>query len=220
MEVTLGQLYDQYKKDEPVVLPAGTRVQLEVAAASVKGENAIFPVFRVTSGPNAGSKVLAGQLTLTEKSASIFYRQLAGFGIGEDFIKSVAHLPLKEALAQIANALTGRVVETELQTDKWQGQDRNKLPIGGIKLIRANGQGVGNAALQPVPTPQPVAAPVAAPAPQAPVPPVQEQQPVLGQTQVESAPVALAPAEQPPAPAPVAAPPQLPIPPSTGQRPF
>jgi len=194
---TVGELYKTYEKDELVVLAAGT-ARLSVESCSVKGEdnNAVFPIFRVVAGqePNgedaAGKRVMAGQQTLTDRSASIFFRNMKGFGLGKDYFDT------DPTFDQIAKDLVGRVVDVELQVDNWKGQDRNKVAIGGIKLVGHKDPTTGQVNyLDGEAAPPPAAAAPAAPAP-APAPaPVPEAAP--------AAPQAAAPA---PTPAPAAAP--------------
>lgn len=213
-EASVADLYKSFEQDELVVLPAGNH-RLEIVSCSVKNGNAVMPLARAVGGPFAGKRVMFGGEHLTEKAASIFFRNMKGYGLEKPFFDSISHLEKEEFLAQIAQALVGRVVDMELTIDPYKGQDRNKHEIGGIKLVGQKdsaGQLVtvdGSAAPAapaapaaapaatppPAPAPAPEAAPAAPPAPAPVAPP-------------EAAPAAPAPAAPPapPAPAPAAEP--------------
>lgn len=171
--VNLHEVYLQYKEeDELLVVDEGT-YDLEVISCTVKGGNSLLPTFKVLTGPYASRRLLAGQFTLSDKSRSIFFQNLKGFGLDELFW---AQSPSFE---QIAAALVGRQVTVFLVKRDWQGSDRNSIPIGKIRLI-------GGAAAA-----APAAAAVAAPPPPAAVAPV---------TDVAAPPVAVAPVAAPPPP--------------------
>lgn len=200
-EVSVSDLYQTFEKDELVVLPPGNH-RLEVISCSVRNGNAVMPVFRAVGGPYAGKRVMCGQETLTEKAASIFFRNMKGFGLEKSFFDT------QPSMEQIAQALVGRVVDVELTIEPWKGEDRNKHGIGAVKLVGTKDAAgvlteVGGGTT-PAATPAPAAAaPAAAPAP-APAP--------APAAAPEAAPAAEAPAETPtpeaaPAPAAPAAPP-------------
>lgn len=197
--INLQQMFAAYQdEDELTVLPSDT-YELEVIQCSAK-EDRVTPVYKVRSGPYAGKRVMAGQLVFSEKARSITFRKLSGFGIGQDFIMSIANSP--NPMQELANALVGRVIRVKVEAAPWQGEMRNNLPINGIQLVSGGG-GVAGAAAPPPAAPTPQAAPT--PAPAAPAPP----------PQAAPAPPA-APASPPtPAPAPApAAPPLPPVPPA------
>lgn len=199
---SVSDLYQAYEQDELVVLDPGEH-RLVVDTCSVKNDNAVLPTFRVVGGPQAGKRVLAGQQTLTEKSASIFFRNMKGFGLDKSYFDQ------NPTFEQIAQDLVGRVVDVNLEIQPWKGDDRNKISIGGIKLIGhkdAAGQiqyleGQGGAPPSASPPAEAAGAP-SQPAPAlAPAAPQQQAPP--------AAPPAQAPPAQPPA-APPAAPPEQP----------
>lgn len=176
-EVSLADLYRQYKQeDEITVLEPGTYT-LEVIRASVrKGQkgDGIMPVFKVKEGPYAGKTAMCGQFTASENGRSIFFRQMAGFGITEQFWAQGA------TIQDAANALVGRVIKANVTQRDWQGQPRNNIAIGGITLVSsAPAGGVPGGAPAPVAAapvvPQaPPAPPAEAPAPVPPTPPAPE----------------------------------------------
>jgi len=221
--VNLQDAFKQYQKEDEVTVLEEGEYTLEVIRCAVRGQdkNALMPVYRVIGGPYAGKTVMAGQLTLTENSRSIFFRNLKGFGIEEAFIMQSAG-----GLDDIAKALIGRVVKMKVQKRQWQGNDRNQFPIGGVMLVSLPSQpGAPQAAAQQAaPVAPQVAQPPAAPAvqQQAP-PPVQEQAPpppaapVQQQAPPPAAPAATAQQTPPPPPNPAAAPP--PPPPPAGGAP-
>lgn len=128
--MNLSDLYSQYKKeDEIAVLEPGDYV-LEVTRCG-KRDNGVMPTYRVVEGPHAGKTVMAGGFFLTDRSRSIFFRNINGFGLGEDFFA------MNPSFEDLANALVGRVVRVTLKKRDWQGQDRNEIPIGAIKLVGA-----------------------------------------------------------------------------------
>lgn len=126
--ISLQEMAKHAKDEELAVLEAGTYT-LEVTRCSVRGDNALLPVYTVVGGPDAGKTVMVGQLTLTEKAASIFFRNLRCFGIDKAFFETA------QSLKEVADALTGRIVEMEVLKEEWKGEDRNKFPIGGVKLV-------------------------------------------------------------------------------------
>lgn len=184
--MNLSDLYSQYKKeDEIAVLEPGDYV-LEVTRCG-KRDNGVMPTYRVVEGPHAGKTVMAGGFFLTDRSRSIFFRNINGFGLGEDFFA------MNPSFEDLANALVGRVVRVTLKKRDWQGQDRNEIPIGAIKLVGAA-----------TPTGAAPAAPPAAAAPPAP-PATPAPAPAAPQATDASA----APPEQPPVPAPGPTPPTV-----------
>jgi hypothetical protein len=223
--LNLADLYKQYKKEDEITAVDPGTYELEVMRANVRNENAILPVFRVAAGPKAGQTVMAGQMTLTDKSRSIFFRQLKGFGIDESFFQRPG-----VTMQDVANTLVGRTIQATLSKEKWNGEDRNKLPIGGIKLLRISQSPQASPAVGPSVQPQVAPAPQPAPAQAAPQPaPVQaepQQMAPVAQPappEVQAPAPAPAPAQQEPAqPAPVqGAPiPSIPVPPAVGGSPF
>lgn len=188
--VNLQDAFKQYQKEDEVTVLEEGEYTLEVIRCAVRGQdkNALMPVYRVIGGPYAGKTVMAGQLTLTENSKSIFFRNLKGFGVDENFIMQAAG-----GLKDIADALVGRVVKMKVQKRQWQGNDRNQFPIGGVMLVSLPSQpGAPQVAAQQA---APVAPQVAAPVQQVPqqVPPAQP-----------AAAVPAAPVQQVPPPAPAA----------------
>lgn len=221
-EVSVSDLYQSYEKDELVVLPAGNH-RLEVISCSVRNGNAVMPVFRAVGGPYAGKRVMTGQETLTEKAASIFFRNMKGYGLEKSFFDQ------SPTMEQIAQALVGRVVDMELTIEPYKGEDRNKHGIGAVKLVGTKDSagvltevGGGTAPTVPeaqtaAPAPQqPAAAPAPAPATPAPAPaaaptpeaaPTPAEQPAQQEAPAEAAPAPAVPAPAPaPAPQPEAAP--------------
>lgn len=157
---SVGDMFNQWKKEQVQAVPAGTYV-MEITKVNVRGDNALMPFFKVVEGPMTGTTVLAGQFTLTEKAAGIFFQNLRGCGLTNEFF---AQSPSMDTIAQ---ALVGRVVQAELTIDQWNGEDRNKLPIGKIKFLRMGGPaGLGGGPALPSAVPAAPPAPVAAaPAP-------------------------------------------------------
>lgn len=210
-------LYDQFEDDEAIVLPAGNH-RLEVSTCTVKNGNGLFPMFRAVGGPNAGKRVMAGTQVLTPNSASIFFRNMKGFGLGRDAIEAIPGDSIEEIVAGLAPQLPGRIVDVELTIEPWQGDDRNKIAIGGIKLVGIKDEaGVVHEVSSGAPTAPAPAAPTAAPvaeAPAAPAPPpapaAPAPQPVPEQPGTPPAP----PAPAPPSPEPAAPAPEAPAAPA------
>lgn len=186
--INLGEMFRQYQEhDQLSALAAGT-YQLEITSAKAVS-NGVRPVFKVVGGPNAGQKVMAGGFYLTEKSRSIFFRNMTCVGLGPDYFASMP------TLDDVAKALTGRVIEAELTVKEYNGENRNEIPIGRMKLVSApalpgvNGAPNVNVA-QAAPLPPAPAAP-ATPAPAAVAPPVAA--PAAATTPPPPAPPAVAP---------------------------
>lgn len=130
--VNLQDMFSQYQReDEVTILEEGVYI-LEVARCSVRGDAGLLPIYRVIGGPYNGKTAMCGTMTLSDKSRSIFFRNLKGFGINEEFIQQCS------GFKDIADALVGRVVEMKVQKKPFQGQDRNSFPIGGVRLADAN----------------------------------------------------------------------------------
>lgn len=220
--VNLQEAFKQYQREDEVTVLEEGEYTLEVIRCAVRGQekNALMPVYRVVGGPYAGKTVMCGQLTLTENSRSIFFRNLRGFGVEESFIMQAAN-----GLDDISKALIGRIVKMKVQKRQWQGNDRNQFPIGGVMLVSLPSQPgapqVAQQQAQPaapaVPVQQvPPAQQVPPPAPPAAVDPatqVQQQAPPPAPAQVvppvpaAGAPVADPAAAPPPPPPPTGAPP-------------
>lgn len=193
--INLGEMFQQYKDNDLIeALPAGT-YQLEITHAKALA-NGVRPTYKVVgAGPHANKKVMAGGFYLTEKSRSIFFRNMACLGL------DVNYFAQQPTLDDVAKALVGRIADVEVEVRQYNGEDRNEIPIGRIKLVSAPPlPGVGGA---------PVVTQAAAPAPAAPAAPA------------PAAPAAAAPAAPPtpPAAAPAvaeapAAPPAPPAPPA------
>lgn len=194
--VNARELFEQYKKDELICLPAGP-ARLYCFACTAK-DNGVIPIFRATDGEHKGKRVMTGTQTLTDKSASIFFRNMKGYGLDETFF--APYLDDTPAMMKaIAAVLPGRTVDMELIVDPYQGQDRNKVAIGSIRLVSVTDAAGVVTAVQGAPT-APPAAPVAPVAPVAPAVPV-----VTAPAATPVAPAA-PPATPPPAAPPVAAP--------------
>lgn len=144
--MNLSELYGQYKKEDEVFVAEPGDYVLEVTRCG-KRDTGVVPTYRIVEGPHAGKTVLAGGFYLTERSRSIFFRNLSGFGLGEDFFK------MNPSLEDIANALVGRTVSVKLKKTDWQGNDRNEIPIGAIKLVGAGGPSATSAPSAPTPVP-------------------------------------------------------------------
>lgn len=209
-QVNLQDLFQQYQREDAIeVVPAGT-YQLEVLRATVRNGNkgqGVLPVYKVLSGPYAGKTVMAGQFTASPDGRSIFFRQMAGFGLDAAFFATVG------SMEDVANALKGRIIEAQITVRPWQGQDRNNIAIGGIKLLQAGGSDPIAAQFTQPPAPQ---APPPAPAQIQSTPPqaqVAFQQPPAAATTVEQE-LAISPP-----PVTSAVPPMPPIPTANGSGP-
>lgn len=156
--MSLSELYKDYKKEDEIFVAEPGDYVLEVTRCG-KRDNGVMPTYRVVEGPHAGKTVMAGGFYLTERSRSIFFRNMAGWGLGEDFFG------MNPTFEDIANALVGRVAKVTLKKKEWQGQDRNEIPIGGIKLQGAAAPS-GNGSAPAPPTPA-AATPPAPPVPAA-----------------------------------------------------
>lgn len=175
------------------VVPAGEYTVKIVGATPNNEKEYITPRYEVVSGPYVGKTVLAGQWSYKPNARGIFLRNCAGAGLDEAWFLANSPTP-----TQIAEALKGRIVTINLTIDYSYDKDgRNKLVIGGIKLVdmgEASNAVAGVPQIPQVPATAPATAPVAAPAPPA-APAV---------PQAEAAPAPPVPPVAPPAP-PVAA---------------
>ena len=204
--VSLYDVYQTYQKEDELLVVDEGQYELEVISCSVKSDNSLLPTFKILGGPMQaaapgeqpvnpiGRRLLAGQFTLSEKSRSIFFQNLKGFGIGESFFAQYRNLGQREVFGILATALVGSKVSVYLAKRDWQGSDRNHIPIGKIKLIGSGTNGAAPAAAVPAAVAAAPAAPPAeaAPAAAAPAPAAAEAAP---------APAAAAPAAAAPAPA-------------------
>lgn len=215
--VNLGSVFNEWQQDggDDLFLADPAEYRLEVISCKARTTD-VMPVYKITAGPYAGRKVMAGVFSWNGNAKGIFFRSMKGFGLDADFFKQG---PTAE---EVAKALVGRVADVTLGQKEWQGEMRNEIPIGAIKFVSApagSGQ-VGStpvipaaapaaaavpapapAAVTPPPAPAP-AAPAPAPAPaavEAPAPPAVEAPPAA----VVEAPPAAPPAAPPVAPAPV-----------------
>jgi hypothetical protein len=201
--VRLGSLLQEAKADDIQALEPGD-YELEVVSAKDRGTD-VMPVFKVTAGPFAGRKVMAGAFSIKGNGARVFYQNMKAFGLPEEFL-----LAETTTLDDVAKALVGRVVNATLIIDDWKGEPRNKIPIGAIRLISAPPLPAAGGVPQAAPAAVQQAAPAtAAPAPAAAAPPVAAAAapaaaPPPAATAPETAPAA--------APAPVAAPAAAPAP--------
>lgn len=153
----LGAALAAYKENaEITVLDRGTYL-LECTSAkpgtASKGAT-ITPVFKVASGPHAGSRVMAGKMSFAETAMWKTVPQLHGFGLSDDFLQQAASTP--DPIKTVADAMVGRVVEATLDIDNWQGEDRNKL--SKVAAPQAGG-GQSGGVVAPPPPPSPPAAP-------------------------------------------------------------
>jgi hypothetical protein len=175
--VDLKDLLKSYADEQAAILEPGDYT-LEVTRCTVRNDNALFPIFKVIGGPDAGKTAMLGPLSLTEKAANIFFRNLKGLGVEPDFFTQYATVP--DALKAAAEAIKGRIVEIQVEKREWNGEDRNSFKPGRVKLVsmgRADGTPAGiPQAAPPAPVqaapPVPPAAPlVQAPPPLPPAPP-------------------------------------------------
>src|SRR5690606_17786068 len=93
--------------------------------------NGVRPVYKVVGGPHAGKRVMAGGFYLTEKSRSIFFRNMACVGLDANYF---AQGP---TLDDVAKALEGRVIEADLEVLFFKQKTAYEIPIGRIKLVSA-----------------------------------------------------------------------------------
>lgn len=162
--VDLSQLLKNYADEQAEVLDEGT-YQFEVTRCTVRNSNALFPIFKVIGGPDAGKTAMLGQLTLTEKAANIFFRNCKGFGFEPEYFASFP--TVEEALKAVATQMQGRIVEIEVQKREWNGEDRNSFKPGRVKLVS---MGTADGTPEGVPTQSPAPVAEAAPAPVAAAP--------------------------------------------------
>lgn len=186
-------LYAQYEKDQPVLLPEGTH-RLEIKTAKVEEKQKgpqIFCTYTVVGGPNDGRRVTAGGYSLTHKSAGIFFQNMAGWGFGADYFKG------DWTMESLTQSLVGRVADVYLTVDNYGGREKNAVKIGAIKLVGIKDAAgvvkpVGDSAPAQQPQqPQPPATPPTPP----PAPPAAETAPPPPNT--EAAPPAAPPVPQP-----------------------
>jgi hypothetical protein len=205
--VNLQEMLDQYKNEEVAVLPDG-EYTLEVTKCSVKdikdGEG-LMPIYKVVGGPHAGQTAMLGTISLTPKSANIFFRTMKGFGLDKDFFATV------QGLKEVAPVLVGRVIKAEVNSRPWKGEDRNQFAgIGTLELVAV---GASDPSLPTAPAataeqpaaPQPPAPPAPAEPPAPPVaaaPPAPATPPAPTQQAAEPAATSEGAQAPPPPPAP------------------
>ena len=162
--VNLKQLLDEYGDGDLTLLPAGD-YQVEILSAKARPTD-IMPTYKVLGGPYDQQRILAGIFgSVKGNGVSIFYRNCAGAGLGKEFFTEAT------SLEDVAKALTGRVITLTLTQEDYQGEMRNKLRPGSIRLVAAppgSGlpSGVPAAAVTQAPATVPAVAPVSAPVPQ------------------------------------------------------
>jgi hypothetical protein len=195
--VNLGALYKQNKADNELECLEPGEYRLEVTSCKARATD-IMPVYKVVAGPHTGKRVMAGVFSVkSEGAVNIFFQNMKGFGLGEDFFA----VPGNESLEAVAAALKGRVADITLGVKQWKNEDRNEVKIGAIKIVSA----------PPLPAAGgvPTAAPPTAPPPVA-AAPVAPAAPVAAPAPAPAPPVAAPPVAAPPAP-PVAAAPAPPL---------
>ncbi len=220
---TIGQLLQQYEQDNELTVLEPGKYRLQVIGCKATKTD-VRPVFKVVGGPQDGKRVMAGVLSLNGNAASIFFQNMAGFGLKKEFFTALgADVSTEAALKAVADALKGRVADIEITADEWKGEPRNKIAIGKITLVEAPSSTSGGTAGVPVIPQQggapvlpqnvevaatPVAAPAPAPAPAAPAPaPAPAEAAVIVQPDPPPAVQAPLPAEvTTPTPAPAPAP--------------
>jgi hypothetical protein len=164
----VGNLYDEYRKNQPNPVPAGVH-RFEVVGGS-RFDGPAGPRANLTAtvvgGDLDGQKFFLPGQTLTVNSAGIFFQTFAGFGLGEDFFRSLGNDPV-EIVDAVVEACKGVVAEAPFKVEEYQGKVKNEYDgIGVVKFIgRRDAAGVLNepgaaapAAPQP-PTPEPPAPP-------------------------------------------------------------
>lgn len=200
-ENTWGDLIGAVK--EGATPAPGGKYALLVKSASAdvaksSGADMIKTRLVIFDGPYAG-KGLYNNFVLSvdnPNALAIFFRNMAAFGVGEDFFIARKDMTPQQTLAELAELIQGRVAVCDVGIGEWGGVSRNE--IKGFFEPYAGAQPVG----QPSPaTPTPQAVPVAPPVAPVPAPPVVP-----------------APA---PAPPPFPAPPPIPAPaPASADTPF
>lgn len=106
-----------------------TVTKAEAVKAST-GADMIRCTFRVNSGP-AESRTLFTNFVFSPDSAfamSIFFRNMAAFGIGDDFFNQMTSsgMSVEAGMQLIAQTLLNQQARVEVGTRNWQGQDRNE----------------------------------------------------------------------------------------------
>lgn len=160
---TIGELLKQYQEDNELTVLEPGRYRLEVTGVKATKTD-LRPVYKVVDGPFAGKRVMAGVLSTAGNASGIFFQNMAGFGLKQDFWASLGNVSTEEALKSAAVALKGRIADIELVQDEWKGEPRNKIAIGKIELVSAPAAAAQTAAAPGVPAAPAVAAAPAAPA--------------------------------------------------------
>ena len=143
--VTFAEMYAEHKRTSEVTVLEPGRYTLTVDGCtprkSSKGTWGLQPIYKLSAGPNAGARVMAGGIYPGEAGSvggrAAFFRKLQLFGLDENFfVNSIGSLSGEEAMKVIAKALIGRVIEAELTVSDFTGEPRNEMAFG-IKLVSA-----------------------------------------------------------------------------------
>lgn len=149
----------------------------EATNAASSGAPMVKATLKVAGGPHDGRTVWHN-FTLSENhfALSIFFKNLAAFGLDDQFFKALeaGNAGVEADMQTIANTLVGRTARAEIGIRQWQGQDRNEvktfspgqggpLSVGGPAVPMPGAVG-GSAGISVPPVPTASSAP-AIPAP-------------------------------------------------------
>jgi hypothetical protein len=158
-ESTLGQYLlegeNEQKGGDFVNVPAGP-YEVEVKGGKANATD-IGLSLQIRTGPFAGQVAWSGTMSFNGGARGIFFGHMAGFGLTKEQIGGFS------STQEIVDALKGRIANVTLAVKPYNGEQRNQLAIGSVKLISAPGvPGVAAPVAAAAPAPAPVAAPVAA----------------------------------------------------------
>ncbi len=133
--VTLGDLLREYEGDLEV-LPAG---DYEAEITNVKPRDTDIAVtYRVTVGPYAGKKFMAGFISWKGNAVARSFTRMREVGLDKAFFQSIGaeQLPIKQVMDLVAQALKGRVIRITVgveEPNQYHEDYRNKLEkFGGV----------------------------------------------------------------------------------------
>lgn len=142
----LDAFYRQYEEEEKIENLDVGEYELEIVGANAKPKNkgiTITPICRLYSGPYKGRKCFIGSFTLSPEAAHIFFQNVEAWGLDKPTLDRLTQ-GLSDHQAQmdaIAKALVGRIAKVRLVENKYQGEIRTQMAIGGAKLIGYRDEG-------------------------------------------------------------------------------